>query len=69
MARFVLEFSLLLSSHHLGTAYTLMKSFDASFAPVSSSMMERMLDSAVSAKDRFRVGERVGVERRRKAST
>ena len=34
-----------------------MKSFDNTFAPASAPVMEKMLNEAIAAKDRFRVGD------------
>ena len=58
---------LLIDNHKLGTAYSILEKIDTDkWATVDVEMMERMLDIAVSARDRKRVRERVYVKGRQR---
>lgn len=61
------QFRLLVDNHKLGTAYSILEKIDTDkWATVDEEMMERMLDIAVSARDRKRVRERVNVKGRQR---
>lgn len=59
---------LLLGSKRLGTAYSLVMGLPSYEAKPSTEMLSKMLDAAVEAKDRLRVGVRRGVNGRRRES-
>ena len=57
---FLVMSRMLVQSKRLGTAYSLVTSFPPKFASASAEVLEEMLQAAVTAKDRKRVGMMMG---------